>query len=406
MYRSSSTRYALIAAGLAVLVTLATLAAACSSPAQATPTPTRTPRPAVTAAPPTQPPATAMPSPTQPPTAAPTATPIPPTATAAPTAAPTADAYNRPANVNPLTALSVADPKLLARRPLFVAVNNDPAARPNHFGFAEADLVYEYIMEGGAVTRFSLVFLANESERIGPMRSGRLVNFYLTPQYGGALAVSGAQGQVNWFLTFKMGAPYLNIDLDDPSNLKYSFSIWGLNPDPTREYETRLWTSTGKLRRWLADKKAEQDPQLRGFPFSEQAPSGALGKSVAVPFPAKVTWVYDAASGRYLRNMSGTPHNDAATGKQLGAANVIIQTVPHEKTEYYEDANSTSIRIITVGEGPATILRDGVAIKGTWKAGDTSMPEFFDAAGKPIPLKPGNSWFELVAATDTVTVSQ
>jgi hypothetical protein len=288
-----------------------------------------------------------------------------------------------------------------------VVINNDPVARTVHYGFAEADLVYEYIMEGRGVTRYTAIFLGNESERIGPMRSGRLVNLYLTPQYGAALAVSGAGGDVNWWLTFKMPAPYLSIDLDDPSQVKYAFNIWGLAPSKVLEFNTRMWTGTDLLRRWLSDKKAEQDSKLRGFLFSEQAPSGAPGKSVSVPFPAVVTWSYDAASGRYLRSMGGVPHNDAASGKQLSAANVIILTVSHEKTDYVEDSSgATSIRIITVGEGPATILRDGVAIKGTWKAGDTSMPEFFDAAGKPIPLKPGNSWFELIAATDAVTVGQ
>ncbi|MCX6032358.1 MAG: DUF3048 domain-containing protein [Chloroflexi bacterium] len=405
MYRSSSTRYALIAAGLAVLVTLATLAAACSSPAQATPTPTRTPRPAVTVAPPTQPSATAMPSPTRPPTVAPTATPIPPTATAAPTAAPTGASYTRPANVNPLTGLPVADPKLLARRPLMVVINNDPEARPVHYGFGQADLVYEYIMEGRAVTRYTAVFLGNESERIGPVRSARLVNFYLTPQYDGTLVASGAGKDVRWWLRDKMmgemGLPYLDEGLDDQSDNLYFWSLGGL-----AQYRTRLQTSTAGIRRWLASLKREQDPKLRGFAFAETIPTGSPGKTASISFPAAVVWSYDASSGRYVRSLAGTAHIDAASGKQLSAANVIIQTVSHEKTDYVEDdTGTTSIRIITVGEGPVTILRDGVAIKGTWKAGDTSMPEFFNAAGKPIPLKPGTSWFELVAATDTVTVN-
>ncbi len=404
MYRLTATRFALIAIGLALLIVLAALIAACSSAPQATPTPTRTPRPAQAVV---TPPATVTPLPTIRPTDVPppTATPAPTATAVPPTAIATATAVARPADVNPLTGLKVADPKALARRPLFVAVGNDPEARTVHYGFTEADLVYEYIMEGRAVTRFTLAFLANESARIGPLRSGRLVNFHLTPQYGGALAVSGAQGQINWFLTFKMAAPYLNVDLDDPSQVKYAYNIWGLAPNKDFEYLTRLWTSTDRLRRWLSDRKAEQDPKLTGFTFAETAPAGTPAKTASIPFPAAVTWTYDPASGRYLRSMGGRPHNDGASGRQLSAANVVIQTVTHEKTEYWEDAISTSIRIVTVGEGPVIVLRDGVAIRGTWRAGDTTMPEFFDAAGKPIPLKPGNSWFELVAPTDGVSLT-
>ena len=104
--------------------------------------------------------------------------------------------------------------------------------------------------------------------------------------------------------------------------------------------------------------------------------------------------------------MGAAAHNDAATGKQLSAANVVIQTVPHERTTYVEDSlGTTSIRIVTVGAGAATILRDGVAIRGRWQAGDANMPEFFDPAGKPIALKPGNTWFELVEPETAVTIS-
>jgi hypothetical protein len=43
-----------------------------------------------------------------------------------------------------------------------------------------------------------------------------------------------------------------------------------------------------------------------------------------------------------------------------------------------------------------TLLRDGVSIGGTWRAGDREMPQFSDAAGEPILLKPGNTWIEVV----------
>ncbi len=95
---------------------------------------------------------------------------------------------------------------------------------------------------------------------------------------------------------------------------------------------------------------------------------------------------------------------DAGAGAQISAANVVVQTVPEEATDFVEDSlGNTSIRIITVGEGPVTVLRDGVAITGTWKAGETTTPEFLDGNAKPIPLKPGNTWFELVGSEDQVS---
>jgi len=391
---NSLTGKLIILLSIAALLLIAYLGAACGREAQATPTPTKTPRAQEVAWATAQAPVdtiVATPSPTE--TLAPTST-ASPTATPTPTETPS----GRPANMNPLSGLLVEDPQVLTRRPLLVVVNNDPPARSVHYGLAEAEIVYEYIMEGRAVTRYTALFLGNESERIGPVRSARLINYYLAPQYGGALVASGAGQDVRWWLKNKMAAPYLDIDLDDPSNNVYSFSLG-------TDYRTRLQTSTDRLRRWLTDRGAEQDPELPGFAFSAETPAGGPGTVVSIAYPAQVTWSFDTSSGRYLRTIAGAAHIDATSGQQLSAANVIVQTLPHEATEYVEDSlGTTSIRIVTVGEGPVTILRDGVAIVGTWRAGDTTMPEFVDGAGLAIPLKPGNSWIQVVAPGAAVTV--
>jgi hypothetical protein len=253
-------------------------------------------------------------------------------------------------------------------------------------------------MEGRSVTRFTAVFYVNESQHIGPVRSARLINLYLTPQYGGALVASGAGNEVRWALKNQMGVPYLDIDIDDPSNNVF---IWTMGT----YWETRMHTSTERLRRWLAKWQAEQDPQLRGFAFEPGAPQGGSGRSAMIAFPSVVAWTYDDTSGRYLRSSGGVPHVDATTQEQLGAANVVIQTVRHEATNIVVDAyGNTLIRIIPSGEGRVTVLRDGVSVSGTWRTAGAGMPEFFDETGKSIALKPGNTWFEIVAATDKVTI--
>lgn len=385
---------------LCSLLIVALASTACGDGGQATPTPTRTPKVAqadtptpISAATAT---ATARPSPTPSPLPSATPTAVPPTDTPTPTPEPVG--LSRPPNMNPLSGELVDDPARLQRRPLFVVINNDPPARAVHYGFPQAELVYEYIMEGRAVTRFTAVYLAGEAEQIGPIRSARLINFYLTPQFGGALVASGAGQDVRWFLKHKMAAPYLDIDLDDPGNNVYSFSLG-------TDYRTRLQTGTALLRDWLADWDVQIDPELPGFAFSDTAPTGTPGQMASIDFPAEVVWTYDAATGRYLRSMDGEPHRDAPSGEQLAAANVVIQTMAHEATDYVEDSlGTTSIRILSAGEGQVKVLRDGVVIEGTWRAGETTMPELLDASGRPLPLKPGNSWIEIVEPAQVVTI--
>ena len=56
--------------------------------------------------------------------------------------------------------------------------------------------------------------------------------------------------------------------------------------------------------------------------------------------------------------------------------------------------------------GAAEVFRNGVGITGTWHAPTLGSPtQFVSTAGTPIPLKPGQTWVELVPNTITVTTT-
>ncbi len=55
-------------------------------------------------------------------------------------------------------------------------------ARPQ-FGLSQADVVYEYLMEGYGITRFSAIYYGQPSSQIGPVRSARLINYYMGALY-------------------------------------------------------------------------------------------------------------------------------------------------------------------------------------------------------------------------------
>ena len=62
-----------------------------------------------------------------------------------------------------------------------------------------------------------------------------------------------------------------------------------------------------------------------------------------------------------------------------------------------DSQGTTSINIVMLGEGKALIFRDGVAIEGRWLADDPhQMSRFLDKQGNVIPLKPGQTWIEIV----------
>ncbi len=342
--------------------------------------------------------ATEAPTPTRTPTVP---APTPTAAMGVSTAEPTATAgsgdqsapVNRPPDINPLTGLKVGDPKVLKRRPIMVRVGNDPGIQ--QVGLEKADIVYEEIVEWW-VTRFTAVYLSQDPEIIAPIRSARLINLQMSPQYGGALANSGGSDQVRWELS--QAADLVNLD---------EF----FNPQPyfyreNEGWQTRLAFDAATAREYMDDEGLEADVKLRGFVFSpkleaKDLPKEAVGpaKEAIIPYPqqtSEVKWKYDSASGTYLRWKTDEPMNDAE-GKQLSASNVIIYFAEHADTDIVEDSNgATSIRVVVNGLGTAWLLHDGQILKGNWATDGLETPNFIFNDGRPMPLKPGNTWVEVV----------
>ncbi|MFQ5596018.1 MAG: DUF3048 domain-containing protein [Anaerolineae bacterium] len=321
-------------------------------------------------------------SPTEPPTATPVPTDTPlPTATLTPTPTPNP-------NVNPLTGLEVDDPSVLRRRPLLVRIGNDPVARGVQAGLGQADVVYEDIMDGWGVTRYTAVFLSQDPEMIRPVRSARLVNIQLAPQFDGALAHSGASDEIRWRIS---QSPF--VDLDE----FYNSAPYTYGPG---DWRTRLYTTGQRLRDYIQGKGLDKDVTLQGWHFDEATPGGGVpAEEIFIPYPnGEVTWQYNAGAGLYERLVDGTRSVDANTGQPIAVANVISFLTEHRKTDIVEDSlGSTAIDIVMLGKGSVQLFRDGVMVEGVWSRDDTfQLTQFYDTAGNPLALKPGQSWVELL----------
>jgi hypothetical protein len=323
---------------------------------------------------------------------------------------------NRPANINPLTGLA-ADPAALQRRPILARIGNDQKVRDSFWqaGLNSADIVFEELIDilgtQYANTRYSAVFLSNDPVLIGPIRSGRIINFQLAPMLDGALSHAGASNGTRWLFS---QSPMVNLDefFNQPA---YCYI-------QSHGYQGRLYTTVPRLRQWLTQKGWEAPVQLYGFNFSDRAPNGQPVTSIGfnkAPWPSwdAAQWTYDAGSGKYLRTATGSAVMDttfpvtakwgngadcvtsgAQTQAQVRTANVVTLYAAHQKTDIIEDSNNAvSVHIVLTGQGDAQFFRDGVMVNGKWQR--QSEQEFFnltDASGNPYNLKPGNTFFELV----------
>ncbi len=362
---------------IVVAAVLVTLAGCSSATLEPTPTPTRTPIPAATVTP------------------APTMTP-------APTVAPTVDttaATPLPPDVNPLTGEQVADVALLERIPLAIKVSNSPEVRPQS-GLNSADLVFEHFAEGG-ITRFTAVFYGKDPEQVGSVRSGRLIDLEVPAMYGALFAYSGSSAGVKDQIRSSDLFPQQIAAPDFGTGEPYFYR----NPREGLAFEHTLFTNPKVLRQLADEREINQRPEHPVLmSFSDAAPT--WGQAVSsfdinyLPRMCTAEWVYDEGLGKWRRSVTGQAHTDYLTGEQITASNVVVIYAHHIETDILEDTwggGHMSIQIQVWGGGPALVFRDGQMYQGHWKReGRDHMLTFWDQWGNPIPLKPGNSWIQLV----------
>lgn len=387
---------------LILLLLLALLVSACSSPA---PTPTV----GSTTEEPVEPspvPPTDTPTPV-PPTSTPTE--VPPTNTPAPSPTPEPVAYgpdNFPDNVNPLTGLVVSDPQKLERRPLAVKIQTYPRGSRPAWGVSLADIVYDYYQNTGLI-RLHAIFYSQDAEQVGPIRSGRLLDAMLVSSYKSVFAFGGADRRI-------LNQLYAADFADEQLILE-----GGRNCPPMCRIDPNgynyLVTNTEDLSSYASANGVENArPNLDGMRFDPQTPQGGeAGTRVDARYSisAYLRWDYDPETGRYLRFQDSQeaqnaaeevyePFVDGLNNQQVAADNVVILFVPH--TYEYRAGNSEIVQVDLHNSGKAYAFRDGQAYELQWqRPGIDSVVYLTYPDGTRYPFKPGTTWFEVVGQNST-----
>jgi len=292
----------------------------------------------------------------------------------------------------PLSGLPVSDPAVLRRRPLAIRVGNAPAARLQ-FGLTSADMVIEALAEGG-VTRFTALYLCQDASRIGPIRSARLIDLEITPMFDAVLVHVGASQPV---LDMILSSPFGDNNIDDFLGHK------GFHLDPNRRRPFSTFTNTRELWKVVESRGRQHPAKLRGLVFSDTVPPepGKPATTISIPYRtglSDVTYQYDEEAARYLRSQAGKPFTDAATGKQLAADNVVVVFSHVTVTKIVEDSlGSLSLHHDLGGQGKTLLFRNGQVWEGFWRReGENVMLHYVSADGNPLPLKPGQTWVQVV----------
>jgi len=306
-----------------------------------------------------------------------------------------------PENVNPLTGLEVEDPAILDRRPVLVKVSNYPASGRPHAGLSFADIVFEYYIGYGG-NRFTALYYGQDSSKIGPVRSGRLIDPQLTSLYEGILGFESAYVTIYSEIVDILG----NRAMDGGGNICPAIC------DDGRNIVTSWFADSAALTELAGQRGVvNQKYTLEGMAFDPQAPEGGTAGDQATILYSNLNrgeWRYDEESGLYLRWIEDTtgdtlemiPLMDSETNEQLAFSNVVVLFAYHnEITETVYDIN--------IWENPtgsdAVIFRDGQMYEVTWATPSTDQPiRFYDQNGDAFALKPGNTWMVIMGSNSAV----
>lgn len=294
----------------------------------------------------------------------------------------------------PLTGLPAPNNAATKRRVMAVKIENSPESRPQT-GLQSADVVYEEVTEGG-ITRFNSLFQSKLPKVVGPVRSARLADLWIVPQYHGLLFFSGANTRVNTVIN-RAGIP--NLSEDAGVSFPYyratdRYAPHNLYLNPAKGYveaKRRKMAITGTTK-----------------PLQHLRRSGegtVTVKSIYVPFSPvnKVLWTYDPASKSYKRTNNGRSFVDRDTGKQVTAKNVVVlwaRHIPQGTSKWGDQMYDIQLG----GSGRAVVFRDGQQFPGTWTANKNTPPSFKDANGKPVQLERGNTWIQVLMLDQNITL--
>ncbi|MEZ5244785.1 MAG: DUF3048 domain-containing protein [Acidimicrobiales bacterium] len=288
----------------------------------------------------------------------------------------------------PLTGEHIdADSPLLDRAAIVVKISNNMSVQDNWQGIDQADVVIEERIEANA-TRFAAVFHSILPESVGPIRSGRTSDLDLLANLGTPILVySGANPSVTGQLRSLENDGLVTLVVDRGTNVDLVRDNAFSRPD-------NLFSNLVEIEEKYRDGAGVALPlfEYREATSGDRS-AGVDVDGVTVKGADTVSFVWDETRG-YVRVQNGDVHT-TLDGTPFVFDNIVVLEVEYTPSTFAPG----SVDAKTVGAGTLNLLIGGTRYEGTWsRESSTSAYQFFDAAGDPLRLDPGQTWMTLVPA--------
>lgn len=278
-----------------------------------------------------------------------------------------------------------------------VQIENSVLARPQA-GLQQADLVFEYLAEGG-ITRMTVIyFKPSGSQRIEPVRSARPITIHLWHAYHGVVFFSGANIKVLQMLQ----------DQHIPALSEGSDGGAYFSRDPGRRAPHNLYTDPGRLSQGVQKYAPKITYQLPppGTPAASPAPAPASRIVFDQTNAHRVTYTYSQADDAYSYSTETGPLVDVDTGQPIKPVNVILIQVSHHDAGFTDVLGAPAVDFDLQGTGPADVFTKGQHYTAKWDLTNPELPlKILGADGKDMHLPRGLTWIHLIDPGTAVSAS-
>lgn len=285
-----------------------------------------------------------------------------------------------------------AKEELIKRRVVGVMFDNHPGARWQA-GLKDAEIVYEFQVEA-PYTRYLGLFLINEPESIGPVRSSRPYFVTKILEYDAVYVRVGGSEQAKKDIISNQVA-----DIDGLSSSNKVF--WRSS---NKKMPHNLYTSMKVIRETQEQRKYNMTGQYETFIFEEKDRDilGYNAKKIKIDYKSGnlTDYQYDEDKKLYKRQKDGKDHIDESDKSQITAKNIIIQEVNTKTID-----NEGRLDITLVGKGIGKYITNGIGTDIIWVKNDRKSKTYYtDVDGVEITLNPGVTWVQMVNPKTSIII--
>lgn len=270
------------------------------------------------------------------------------------------------------------------RRPIAIMFDNHPRARWQA-GLKDAEIIYEFLVEA-PYTRYMGIYLINEPESIGPIRSARPYFITSSLEYDAVYVhIGGSQQAKSDIKTLKIA------DIDGLSSSNKVFWKKSHKKMPNNTY-----SSMEAIRTTQEERKYKIIGEYTPFKFKEDEMDieGNSANSITIKYRKDNTtdYNYDQDNKIYSRIKDGKLHIDELDETPITAKNIIIQEA---KTKVLDKEGRLEIQLI--GEGQGKYITHGKFIDIKWvKKSRNDKTIYYTSNDKELILNPGVTWIQIV----------